>query len=247
LPSIEQHATAAAKMMMRTSGAMILAAAAAVILVVVIPSSNGLENNLCKNTTVNNHLKCAAAPGQYKCAVFYKDIPRKDNPSQNRLGWIGGLPDALRKKKVQESAEIRATFGNVAPESFWFKKDDPAKCKVEAASSRCYIAMDNPATRPLDSCELNILNEEGDLTLGDLLCQNMKDSNWIPKDQQSIDNQIVGFYYSVCAKRPLWRPVTGDNGVHLVASEPLCCQDVGGKFRFKRCNGAPFATSDTCK
>merc|ERR1719320_1266050 len=107
---------------------MILAAAAAVILVVVIPSSNGLENNLCKNTKVNNHLDCAAAPKQYKCAVFYKDIPRKDNPSIKRLAWIGGLPDALRKVKVQKSAEIRATFGNVKPASFWFKDDDPAKC-----------------------------------------------------------------------------------------------------------------------
>jgi len=230
-----------------TSSTLVLAAAAILAAVLIVPQpSNALKNNLCKNTKVNNHLDCAAAPKQYKCAVFYKDIPRKDNPSIKRLAWIGGLPDALRKVKVQKSAEIRATFGNVKPASFWFKDDDPAKCDRKAAESRCYIAMDNPATRPLDSCEVNIINEEGDLTLGDLLCQNMKDSGWIPESQQRVENQVISFYYSVCAKKPLWQPIpNGDNGF-LESSEPLCCQAEGDKFRFYRCNGEKYDKSEKC-
>jgi len=233
-----------------------LAILATAILVVIIPATQG-QSNLCKTTTILDHNKCAAAQGQYKCAVFYKDVPRKNDPSKKRLAWIGGLPDALRKVKVQKSPEIRATFGNVKPQSFWFSKEnekdlvectDVAKTR-ETASSRCYVAMDNPATRPLDSCEVNILNEEGDLTLGDLLCQNIKDSGWIPQAQQSIDNQIIGFYYSVCNKsgeRRAWRPISaGDK--NLEASEPLCCHDVDGKFRFKRCSGEPYDSSDKCK
>jgi len=229
------------------AGAAVILAAAILVVIIPLTEAQRGENNLCKNTTVLNHLKCAAAQGQYKCGVFYKDVPRKDNPSKTRLAWIGGLPDAMRKVKVQKSAKIRATFGNLEPGSFWFKDDDTAACLRETASSRCYVAMDNPATRPLDSCEVNILNEEGDLTLGDLLCQNMKDSGWIPQSQQSIDNQVVGFYYSVCNKRPLWQPITKDGVQNLEASEPLCCRDVDGKFRFKRWSGAPFDTSDKCK
>jgi len=236
------------KMMSTSSSNLVLAATAvlAAALVLAPQPSTALKSNLCKNTTVNNHLNCAAAPNQYKCAVFYKDVPRKDNPSQTRLGWIGGLPDALRKVKVQKSAEIRATFGNVKPGSFWFKDDDPAKCDRKAAESRCYIAMDNPATRPLDSCEVNIINEEGDLTLGDLLCQNMKDSGWIPESQTEVKNQIISFYYSVCAKKPLWQPIPKGDNEFLEASEPLCCKAEGEKFRFYRCNGAPYEKSDKC-
>jgi len=229
------------------SSALVLAVAVfAAVMIVPQPSEAQRGNsNLCKNTTVRNHKACSAIAGQYKCAVFYTNLPRRTDPSKTRqLAWIGGLPDALRKKKVQESEEIRATFGNLKAEGFWFNKEDPNFCDKGTSESRCYVAMQNPATRPLDSCEVNIINEEGDLTLGDMLCQNLIKSGWYANNQRETKDMTISFQYSHCGNP--WQQITDGAGNNLVMSEKLCCRAVGDKYRFYRCDGSAFKGSNTC-
>ena len=109
--------------------------------------------------------------------------------------------------------------------------------------------MQNPATRPLDSCEVNIINADGDLTLGDMLCQNLIDSGWVKDTKTELRDLTIGFQFSYCGKT--WQPITDDasnpNAPKMTASEPLCCKDKAGKYRFERCNKQPFKTSDSCK
>ena len=80
--------------------------------------------------------------GQYKCAVFYENLPKRTDSSQTRkLSWIGGLPDALRKTKVQKSAEIRATFGNLKPSNFIYKKDERNEILVKFLAYDLYMSL----------------------------------------------------------------------------------------------------------
>jgi len=229
------------------SSALVLALAVFAAVLLIPQPSEAAVSNLCKNTTVRNHDACGAIQGQYKCAVFYSKLPRRTDPSKVRkLAWIGGLPDALRKKAVIESEEIRASFGNLKAEGFWMDKSDTKTfCDQDTAESRCYVAMTNPATRPLDSCEKNIINEEGDLTLGDMLCQNLIKSGWIaPSNPRETKDMTISFQYSFCNSG--WKPIT-DGTSPLVMKEKLCCKTKGDKYRFYRCDGSGFKESNTCK
>merc|ERR1711973_11016 len=228
------------------SSVIALAAGMVALLLLNVEPSEAATSNLCKNTSVVNHDACKAFSTQYKCAVFYTDL---ETDSGNRpLSWIGGLPDALAKPAVNNSAEIRATFGNLQRKNFWLAKnqDQETFCQSETAEARCYVAMQETADRPLDSCEVNIINEEGYLTLGDLLCENLVDSGWISEgNRYDLQNQVISFYYSVCKKG--WKQITGD-GKALVMKEPLCCKvDSNDKYRYYRCDGSSFDSSSKCK
>merc|ERR1712038_1818563 len=107
--------------------------------------------------------------------------------------------------------------------------------------------MINPSERLLDECDVNIINNEGDLTLGDLLCQNMWDSNWLDKTESKqfeLKDIELGFMYSHCDSK--WKEIT-DTVQPLRAKEKLCCRPENGKYRFFRCDGSPYLRSDTCK
>jgi len=228
------------------SSVIALAATMVAVLLVNVEPSEAAGSNLCKNTSVVNHDACKAFTTQYKCAVFYTDL--KTDNEVRPLSWIGGLPDALAKPAVNNSAEIRATFGNLQRKNFWHSKGQELStfCKPETAEARCYVAMQQTAERPLDSCEVNIINEEGDLTLGDLLCENLVDSGWISQSNRyDLKNQIVSFQYSVCGTS--WAQITGD-GKPLLMKEPLCCKvNSKDKYRFYRCDGSSFDSSAKCK
>merc|ERR1719427_42756 len=125
-----------------------------VLAAALIQAQKGTDSNLCLSNSERNHNRCRAKVGQYKCAVMYKDLPRRDGKGV-RNAWIGGLPDALRKKAVNQgpnSAEIKKTFGDLKPKSFW-TWDEKNYCDDATAEARCYVAMLNPASRKMDECE----------------------------------------------------------------------------------------------
>merc|ERR1712121_178072 len=59
-----------------------------------------------------------------------------------------------------------------------------------------------------------------------------------------IRNINIGMYYSMCGRD--WQVIESE-GVPLRLKEPLCCKrDARDKlFKFERCDGSPFKTSDT--
>ena len=127
--------------------------------------------------------------------------------------------------------------------------------------------MIDPSTRALDECAANIFNEKGKQTIGDSLCQNLKDINLVTPanaekvrvmeasstlSQTCFSNDLirfqirdinVGMYYSYCGSD--WEKVESE-GLALALSEPLCCQSQGDGFKFVRCNGEPFKKSSEC-
>ena len=54
------------------------------------------------------------------------------------LAWIGGLPDVLAKKAVRDSAELRASFGNVERKDFVLRSD---QCGNVLANARCFAVV----------------------------------------------------------------------------------------------------------
>ena len=54
------------------------------------------------------------------------------------MGWIGGLPDVLAKKAVRDSAELRASFGNVERKDFVLRSD---QCGNVLANARCFAVV----------------------------------------------------------------------------------------------------------
>jgi len=241
-------------------------AVAVFFFLLVAVAVNGQDNkdkisNLCKTRKSNLPIgrpirdpkNCRSSLGQYKCAVFYKDLPRKrDRNSKKPLSWIGGLPDALRKEAVKNNPDVRATFGNLEPRNFWYKKsEEQTYCTDLLANSRCYVAMQDPAERKLDECEVNIINDLGDETLGDLLCDNLISGGWVDKSyaqKNDINNIDFGFYYSACGGP--WKAVSyEENGkkINLEGKEKLCCTWKNNKYMYKRCDGSPFDTSAKCK
>ena len=111
--------------------------------------------------------------------------------------------------------------------------------------------MIDPADRKLDECEVNIINDLGDQTLGDLLCDNLVSGGWMTK-KYAMENEIqteFGFYYSACGTP--WKAINyvdDKTGVkkNLEGAEKLCCQWKNDKYMFKRCNGTAFKPSSSC-
>ena len=82
---------------------------------------------------------------QYKCGVFYKNLPGRVNPKgqPESLTWIGALPDVLNKPKIQNSQEIRETFGNLKKQQFGIKKICEGDIFETVGNARCYAAVSN--------------------------------------------------------------------------------------------------------
>ena len=55
----------------------------------------GFSGKFCPGATPEAP-RCEAGPNQYKCGVFFENLPGKEE----KLSWIGGLPDIF-KKRVQ--------------------------------------------------------------------------------------------------------------------------------------------------
>lgn len=206
--------------------------------------------------------KCISSPKQYKCGVFYKNLPGRVDPNGNfePLTFIGSLPDALNKKKIQNSAEIRETFGDLKKKNFLI----PDACEESrvfgngkgntVANSRCYIAMIKASKIKFDECTKTIVNEDGRETIGDVLCDTIDDRyaggyfGIGASAPDSIDNIEITFQYSQCLGP--WTQVANNETVNgniittstpLNAPEKLCCQrDGSGKLRFRRCDGTSF-------
>jgi len=198
--------------------------------------------------------KCTAARFQYKCGVFYKNLPGRVDPQGNfePLTFIGSLPDALNKPKIQNSPEIRETFGDLKKKQFII----PEVCKAgngnTVANARCYAAMSKASKIKFDECTKTVINEDGSETIGDVLCETI-DERYAggyfgigASAPDSIDNIEIGFQYSQCLGP--WIQVANNdtvNGIEtstpLQAPEKLCCQrDGSGKLRFRRCDGSSF-------
>ena len=80
---------------------------------------------------------------QYKCGVFYKNLPGRVNPNGEfePLTWIGALPDVLNKPKIQNSQEIKETFGNLKKKQFRIKSVCEGSNGPTVGNARCYAAV----------------------------------------------------------------------------------------------------------
>jgi len=240
----------------------VVVAALALASVSGLPNKESKSGQLCKGSSYRDVSKCISVhlddASQFKCAIMYENLPRANNPSKTRpLTWLGALPDALRKESIKNSQdpELKASFGNLEAKSFWWRqggysnKDEFEKerCNQVHASAKCYAAMIDPAEKKLDTCAANIINEEGKQTFGDSLCQNLYDNKFITPAMGNIENINVGMHYSYCGSR--WEKVESE-GQQLTLAEPLCCKQDSSdatKYRFYRCDGSDFETSDSCK
>ena len=57
------------------------------------------------------------------------------------LTFIGALPDVLNKPKIQNSAEIRETFGDLKKKQFRIPKDCEDGKGDTVGNARCYAAV----------------------------------------------------------------------------------------------------------
>jgi len=242
--------------------AALIFASLAVASVTSLPHKESKSGQLCKGSSYRDVSKCISVhlddASQFKCAIMYEDLPRANNPAKTRkLTWLGALPDALRKESIMnsEDPELKASFGNIEAKSFWWRLSQyssPAefekeRCNAVHASAKRYASMIDPALKKLDSCAANIINEEGKQTFGDSLCQNLYDNKFITPEMGKIEDVKVGMHYSYCGGK--WEPVESE-GEQLTLSEKLCCKPDSQdetKYRFYRCDGSDFKTSDTCK
>lgn len=198
--------------------------------------------------------KCVSNPSQYKCGVFYKNLPGRVNPSgvSESLTWIGALPDVLNKPKIQNSQEIKETFGNLKKKQFRIKSVCDGDNGPTVGNARCYAAMSKASQINMDQCTKTIVNEDGKETIGDVLCETI-DSFYengyfsTTTAPDTLDDIEITFQYSVCGGP--WTQVANNetlsNGIEisnaLEAPEKLCCQRDGtGKLRFRRCDGSDF-------
>jgi len=198
--------------------------------------------------------KCISHGFQYKCGVFYKNLPGRVDPEGNPedLTWIGALPDVLNKPKIQNSDEIRETFGNLKKKQFRIKKVCEGDNGPTVGNARCYAAMSKTSKMKLDQCTKTFVTEDGKETIGDVLCSTIDtfyengyfDDNTKPDELNDVE---ISFQYSVCGGP--WTQVANNETLSngevssspLEAPEKLCCKrDDAGKLRFNRCDGGSF-------
>jgi len=199
--------------------------------------------------------KCVSHKFQYKCGVFYKNLPDRMNPDGKfePLTFIGSFPDVLNKPKIQNSQEFRTYFGDLKRKQFRIKSicKETSDIANKVADERCYAAMSKTRMIWLDLCTNTYGTEDGSQTIGDLLCDNIDtlyENGYFKKDEapDSVDDIDISFQYSACGKP--WTQVMNNtklpNGIEtsapLLAPEKLCCRRAGGKLRFRRCAGTAF-------
>lgn len=208
---------------------------------------------------------CKANTFQYKCGAFFKNLPgRVDVTGAEIIGdtltWVTALPDMLRKTWVQNNDAIKDTFGNLEEDDFRFKGDsERAKCHdgsgPKVGNARCYAAMHRSSKYYMDDCAFSALNEEGNSTIGNILCRNLDffydRGDFVNKAKpDSIRDVEISFRYSICGGE--WNQIadnytlpdgTVTSSEPLECPEKLCCQrDDDGEFKFERCDGSSFST-----
>jgi len=169
---------------------------------------------------------------QYKCGAFFLNLPGRDN-----LTWISALPDVFRKVNLKKNPEIKETLGGATPRSFRISSDD---CTPEhkLANARCFATMLKLRSEPFDSCAKNVINEGGEDTVGNVMCEMITEfysEEDIPVAELNRGIKI-GFYHSECGSD--WVP-TGNPQGPLRAPKRLCCikDEESGRFLQVACRG----------
>ena len=68
------------------------------------------QQKFCPSAT-EDRPKCEADLLQYKCGVFFLDLPEREH-----LSWIGGLPDIFKKRViVQKFHRSKTVFPHIVP------------------------------------------------------------------------------------------------------------------------------------
>eukprot|EP00095_Tigriopus_kingsejongensis_P002093 maker-scaffold244_size240795-snap-gene-1.34 protein:Tk02093 transcript:maker-scaffold244_size240795-snap-gene-1.34-mRNA-1 annotation:"50s ribosomal protein l1" len=190
----------------------------------------------------NSNGNCNADLNEYKCGVFFTNLPAQQYP----IRLLSNMPDVLRRPSVANSPEIKETFGefkNIKPRSFRFPpKLREERCgQLKIYNARCSVIMDKVSKTPLDSCTKTILNDQGIDTIGNILCKHAFSFAGILDPSYRIN---IGYYVSLCDQP--WTPVQSDvtRDISKVHSEDLCCGFINGKPTFQRCDGTP--TRSTC-
>ena len=93
------------------------------------------QQRFCPGKLDLENPRCLSNANQYKCGVFFLDLPGKEH-----LSWLGALPDIFKKKSVRESLEVRATLAGASPDSFELTSD---KCTgvSKLANARCFTIV----------------------------------------------------------------------------------------------------------
>jgi len=122
------------------------------------------EQPFCPRASEENP-RCISHSEQYKCGAFFLNLPGRDN-----LTWISALPDVFRKVNLKKNPEIKETLGGATPRSFRISSDD---CTPEhkLANARCFATMLKLRSEPFDSCAKNVINEGGEDTVGNVMCE----------------------------------------------------------------------------
>lgn len=124
-----------------------------VFCVLTLWASSGSCQRFCPSATPERP-RCEADLEQYKCGVFFLDLPGRD-----RLSWIGALPDIFKKRvkwsfllkiqgsekslsfqSVAQSPEIRATLAGAKPESFILTPDQCSD-NNKLSNARCFTIV----------------------------------------------------------------------------------------------------------
>lgn len=107
----------------------------AIVFLTLFWASSGLcQQRFCPSATPERP-RCEADLEQYKCGVFFLDLPGKE-----QLSWIGALPDIFKKRSVAQSPEIRATLAGAKPESFILTPDQCSD-NNKLSNARCFTIV----------------------------------------------------------------------------------------------------------
>ena len=102
--------------------------------VLLFQGSQGQEK-FCPTRDLDNP-RCLSNSTQYKCGVFFLDLPGKTNS----LGWLGALPDVFKKPKVKADLAVKASLAGASEESFNLSEDQCDGVE-KLANSRCFTIV----------------------------------------------------------------------------------------------------------
>ena len=103
----------------------------------------------------------------------------------------------------------------------------------------------------MDECTKTIVNQAGDQTIGDILCEKIdfyydRGDFVTTAKPDSVRDIELSFRYSACGGH--WTQIANNRTLSdgsttsdpLEAPEKLCCQRNDGKLKFVRCDGSDF-------